>query len=777
MSVLRTLSIRLDRAPHEPLFSWAAAATRVSKMTLTHLSDAWQVPAQAVLAEVLTEQERAQVEYVSLLEPGTLITRQHALAHLWPVQAAYRFCGGCLADHGRWSNLWALPWELVCPTHNRGLSTYCPTCGQRPGRNLSTTTILDTSTCSHGKGRGNEGCGAALAAADSLRLDDARFLDGAKWRREWLSDAGLTATQTQPMEVSVGGQSIPGSWAVLDLRLLTLILRRLTPSATGVIKSLDGAPAHLIGLTAATYVLRAESSNQAQQRLCEVLDEHKITLATLPQRLSDVGRSRPTPWLQSVLLAVSPPKDLRDRLGCRVDTPTPSLPVGRLSDYHELPEVPVFSSGGLGRARLLDASCIPTLLWAGATQDVIGTAAWERLLPYDRLRVRASYSVMLAAVGNDRSWEELARELQTTVPQVLKWAGTDKELRDRLPRLQSLAEAVLEAGSPIDYRRRRALFPHLRHTRPLDIGRALQSCGVRRTDAARHLAATRAWELLTEGDPLGLPNDHPHALVGPGPRTRYYELFREHEGPLDDRLIIEGENELLRQNVDEPVVWRPRLRDGHWDLRDVGPPRQLPGWTAPSRAGRLRTASRAGDLAALNPDPLAAVLRAHGSAKARERLENFQAVALCRGILPAAQTLGLAQSNLSHQMAVLEERLGHRLLNRSTNHRSLTLTGHGRQLYDAATRLIGQHPLSVGRRPVFDASAKDVGKGAPQRREAFAKPSRPCEVSQEQQRHTRAVRAWARTQGLPVRQFGNIPVSVLRQFQAAHAPAAAAPDE
>jgi DNA-binding transcriptional LysR family regulator len=68
-------------------------------------------------------------------------------------------------------------------------------------------------------------------------------------------------------------------------------------------------------------------------------------------------------------------------------------------------------------------------------------------------------------------------------------------------------------------------------------------------------------------------------------------------------------------------------------------------------------------------------------------LNYFLAVARHRSFSRAGVELGLTSSTLSHALRAFEERLGIRLLNRTT--RSVTLTAAGEQLYEAITAPMG----------------------------------------------------------------------------------------
>jgi len=93
----------------------------------------------------------------------------------------------------------------------------------------------------------------------------------------------------------------------------------------------------------------------------------------------------------------------------------------------------------------------------------------------------------------------------------------------------------------------------------------------------------------------------------------------------------------------------------------------------------------------------------------REHLPHltlFAAVARAGGFRAAARTLGLSPSAVSHSVASLEERLGVRLLNRST--RSLSLTDAGRRLLDRAEPALAE--IAEGMRDAREADGAPSGR-------------------------------------------------------------------
>ena len=69
-----------------------------------------------------------------------------------------------------------------------------------------------------------------------------------------------------------------------------------------------------------------------------------------------------------------------------------------------------------------------------------------------------------------------------------------------------------------------------------------------------------------------------------------------------------------------------------------------------------------------------------------DAMQAFVAVADLQGFAPAARKLGLSPSGLTRLIAALEERLGARLLQRTT--RSVTLTDIGARYLERARRIL-----------------------------------------------------------------------------------------
>src|SRR3979411_2073208 len=69
-----------------------------------------------------------------------------------------------------------------------------------------------------------------------------------------------------------------------------------------------------------------------------------------------------------------------------------------------------------------------------------------------------------------------------------------------------------------------------------------------------------------------------------------------------------------------------------------------------------------------------------------DAMQAFVAVADLRGFAPAARKLGLSPSGVTRLVAALEERLGARLLQRTT--RSVTLTDAGARYLERARRIL-----------------------------------------------------------------------------------------
>ena len=84
-----------------------------------------------------------------------------------------------------------------------------------------------------------------------------------------------------------------------------------------------------------------------------------------------------------------------------------------------------------------------------------------------------------------------------------------------------------------------------------------------------------------------------------------------------------------------------------------------------------------------------------------DAMQAFVAVADLQGFAPAARKLGLSPSGVTRLIAALEERLGARLLQRTT--RQVTLTDAGSRYLDAPG---GSWPMSRRPRPPSRARAR-----------------------------------------------------------------------
>ena len=96
-----------------------------------------------------------------------------------------------------------------------------------------------------------------------------------------------------------------------------------------------------------------------------------------------------------------------------------------------------------------------------------------------------------------------------------------------------------------------------------------------------------------------------------------------------------------------------------------------------------------------------------------DAMQAFVAVADLRGFAPAARKLGLSPSGVTRLIAALEERLGARLLQRTT--RQVTLTDAGSRYLERARRILADIEEAEGRRrgrahPAGGA-ARDFGAG------------------------------------------------------------------
>src|SRR6266851_2193793 len=92
-----------------------------------------------------------------------------------------------------------------------------------------------------------------------------------------------------------------------------------------------------------------------------------------------------------------------------------------------------------------------------------------------------------------------------------------------------------------------------------------------------------------------------------------------------------------------------------------------------------------------------------------DAMQAFVAVADLHGFAPAARKLGLSPSGVTRLIAALEDRLGARLLQRTT--RSVTLTDIGTRYLERARRILTppRQPGDVG---VSQTLSRGVGRTA-----------------------------------------------------------------
>lgn len=93
------------------------------------------------------------------------------------------------------------------------------------------------------------------------------------------------------------------------------------------------------------------------------------------------------------------------------------------------------------------------------------------------------------------------------------------------------------------------------------------------------------------------------------------------------------------------------------------------------------------------------------SMRSLDEIEAFTAVVEYGGFTQAARHLGVGKSAVSKQVARLEERLGARLLNRTT--RKISATEVGRAFYDRCSRIVAE--LDDAERAVLDLQAEPKG--------------------------------------------------------------------
>jgi hypothetical protein len=544
----RSLPLRVGIEPGEALDGW-----------LLRLAQRNQIPAQwllgalglaelvrtkscRVLVRGLTADQLRRVEQQTGLAPGALDTAVLHQYHPagWPALPGSRFCVDCLREpETRWPIRWQLPYTFACLRHRSLLAGYCPACQQAPHNHWSIRTgTVDPHHCTLRHPTSRKICGTDLRdhRRHKLTPDDPR-LAAQRWINTRLDAIDDPDTAGQLHDLHALAQWFRKRTAPTGFDDATVTAaaedRSRRRSNTDRRKQALETVVTAAVTTQAVELLTITNSDELFTRFRPLISN---TAPSDPRRLDVSHRNLATltsALTTRLLAACDPHLHASDRLRYRTTT-TP-----RLVDHQ---------SGAVAANR---ARHLPEYLWpewiirlrpaAGSFTDTIATDIPAALMLPGNPNPNMTATTELTAWRNSSS-------------------RTLNQLADRYPdvltALVALADYLDTHGSPIDYRRRRALFTDITMDRQ-QWEENCYSADAHPGQATRHLNARRYLFSLLTGANLANTR-HPLAFPNAGDKHDYLLIFqRELTTPLREALHDYAHTILRWARIDEPLTWTP----------------------------------------------------------------------------------------------------------------------------------------------------------------------------------------------------------------------------
>ena len=441
---------------------------------------------------------------------------------------ATRYCPECLrTEFPRWKLLWHLRTTLICVQHQCVLIAVCPKCGGRPRLNRSggaqTLHTLNERkySCS------SPGCLPALRSEVAPSVKEAPSVLRAQEWIDSLLESGYYSLPSLP-ETSDESLSI-----LRDVAEITA--RHVSASDWGLEAQLCPSP----------------SVRRTEEEICQVdtprwpLRENLIAQTHLfraytakAPRLARDHLSFLHPAVASMLCS-RPPESDRKSLACMTTRRLlyPYLLRWGPANRPWTPELMRTASVAPIPSRYLPSRCWPAMV-------DIAPSMTPRAAPILPL----TSCVVLGMLGHDASSRQIARQLGLVLPDILVerelwdvFRGSDLEAV--LDHFVSLHSHLRRNPPPIDYDRRRALFPS---------PSTLYGNPRRRTPAHRYV-----WQLLTGGDPFAVSGTASRF----GPVIATYEAFVRGLTQNQMRVLRDEATRLLAvQGIrDEPLLYGPLI--------------------------------------------------------------------------------------------------------------------------------------------------------------------------------------------------------------------------
>jgi hypothetical protein len=546
----RSLPLRVAIAAGEALDAWLLRLARRNEVPAQWLlsdlglDELVRIKSSRILVAGLSAEQLRRIEQQAGLATGALDTAvlQHCTPAGWRALPGSRFCPQCLREpDAHWLIRWRLPYTFACLRHHCLLAGYCPACQQVPHSRWSPVTgQVDAHWCTLRPLTG-ELCGADLREHPLHRLDpDDPRLDAQRWIHARLDTVTDPDAAGQLQDLHLLAQRFRRRLRPADLEHLgeatvaaATEYRRIRSRNTNYIKRVFETDVTAAVATQAVQLLSASTPASLFARFRPLIREAAPN--DRPRTLSRNSLAAFTAALQVRLLAACDPHlTSGDRLRYRSTTPTPRLPD------------PTSATAAADRARHL-----PEYLWrewiirfspgAGLSSDSIATdIPAALLLPGNPTSNRAASTELTAWRANTGPTLSLLAE----------------QYPDTLTALCALADYLDVHGSPIDYRRRRALFT--------DIAMNWQQwedlcdrADIHPGQQTRHLNGCR--HVFAQLTGANLANTrHRLAFHTADDRNEYVTGFqRELSLALRDALHGYGLDILRTAGIDEPLTWSP----------------------------------------------------------------------------------------------------------------------------------------------------------------------------------------------------------------------------
>jgi hypothetical protein len=589
----------------------------------------------------------------------------------WAKGSGSYVCPRCLRSRRvRWRRSWFSVWTVACLTCGIWLATACPACGRQPRTRRSGPFQKPVS-------RMTISCPVGCA---SEALEQAPETPLPEWEPLRESTAWLQAILAGEPTVPAFDRELPSPLALNDCALLTrFALRAIDASQLGasVLKQMgqplaglptelaralaglrDHPPESRFGLAQRNPHLMAYAYTVAVRTLLATEEVFEERFSWVPDRLITSWGSRGGEPPSSLLVAAV---QNRRRLARNRNVPR-----ARLS------AVPIYSTSRR-RVVCLDPSLVPASLWAPA----VAAMPDQKCIPAHL--GPAILSIALLAIGRNTEPQDLSERLG--LGYLSKWGHRYEAVK----RFEFVTEAnhtvlselqllLLETTPPINYHRRRVLFPPSLELSGRKARRVARAAELPLTLRFTTFSSWAVYEILTGGDQLLRAGGRAH--LG-GLRVAYQRWCLKLGEAGHRELLCLAEGLLMRHRLGEPLTWAPGWDGTRWVCGEAEMNRMLPGWeNVPLRAGPAILQAEA-----LTPEDLVARALA-GDKPLRLRLQRFAALAQFPTLTLASQVTGVQQNVYSGVLRSLEERLGVVLLNRAERRHSGSLTEAGAELLD-----------------------------------------------------------------------------------------------